>query len=147
MQRVVPVSILPARLVTANQFIAVIPGSPSLQATVDAFVAHAAATYAGLNFTTLAGGNFSAAIMAAFSAAGDAQDGATIAHTYIPPMSSVLNTAFASEADLEAYVRREDYGVDNSLPRVFAAIIFLSGAPTWEYAIRMNSTREVRTCG
>ena len=60
----------------------------------------------------------------------------------IPSLGSVLTTEFADEAALESYVRQPNYGVDASIPKIFAAIQFNSGSPQWDYSIRMNCTLE-----
>ena len=128
--RVVPVSVLPARLRDVNMFIAVIPGSPSQQSVVDAFVGHVTSQYTGLNFSTFGGGIFSSLPYG-------------LNNMTIPTLASVLRTDFASESALEDYVRQNGYGIDPAIATCFAAIVFNSGAPKWDYAIRMNSTRSV----
>ena len=58
----------------------------------------------------------------------------------LPGVGDVLcNRTFASEADLEAYVRDPGYGTA-AMPKLWAAIVFAAGAPHWRYTLRLNAS-------
>lgn len=122
-QRIAPVSILPARLLYVNQRLAVAPRTAAQQPLVDAFLAHVNAQYPALNGSTVGGAGFTAP---------------ALRNVYIPPLRSAIVT-FPTEADLEAYVRSTDYG-QNGAFKVWGAIVLNSGAPGWDYSLRMNNS-------
>ena len=129
-QRVLPLSVLPYRLALDNKLIAVVAQSSAMVPTRDAFVAFAGSLYAPLNFSDINGVS-----VPGFEAFG------------IPGLAPYLTTQFANEYELDTYIKQAAYGVDGSVPTIFAAIVFASGGPTWDYTIRMNGTAEVRDEG
>jgi len=54
--------------------------------------------------------------------------------------NSSLFKYFNSEASLVNYLSNSLYSVDPSIDLISAAVIFVSGSPTWQYTIRMNKT-------
>ena len=47
---------------------------------------------------------------------------------------------FNSESELISLVTGKSYGIDPSVPAISAGIVFISGAPNWEYTLRFNSS-------
>ena len=47
---------------------------------------------------------------------------------------------FPSEADLDAYIAQPKYAISEDLNNIGVAIVFDSGAPDWQYHLRMNRT-------
>jgi len=53
---------------------------------------------------------------------------------------------FDSNAKIEDQILKSGYSLDGSItPLIGAAIVFSSGAPSWDYSIRLNTTRQTGT--
>ena len=108
--------------------VAVLPADPSnagAAAAADAFFADACALYPALNGSTFGGSGFA---------------NPALRGIYVPPLCPLLTRAFAGEADLAAAVRDPLYLSDAAHPRIWAAVVFNAGAPSYDYAIRMNKS-------
>jgi ATP-binding cassette subfamily A (ABC1) protein 3 len=121
---ILPLSTLAFGLQSFGQ-LAVLPADPAnagAAAAAAAFVADACASYPALNGSTFGGGFANPALRA----------------IYLPPLCPFITTAYASEAALLAAVRDPNYLADAAHPRVWAAVVFNSGAPSWDYSLRLN---------
>ena len=122
---VLPVGSLPWQLKSRGWRLAVLPAVQTNVGAVAAaasFYADACATYAAFNGST-----------AGFT-------DAALRQLYIPPLCDVITTEYADEAALFSAVRDDSYLADSSHKRIWAAIVFNKGAPSWDYSIRMNAT-------
>jgi ABC-type multidrug transport system ATPase subunit len=54
--------------------------------------------------------------------------------------SNVDTLVFPSEADLDAYIGQPEYAISKDLSNIGVAIVFDSGAPDWQYHLRVNRT-------
>jgi len=54
--------------------------------------------------------------------------------------SNVDTLLFPSEADLDAYIAQPKYAISKNLSNIGVAIVFDSGAPNWQYYLRVNRT-------
>lgn len=138
-ERVVPFSVTPYRLSIQNQVLAVVPGSPAMQPVVDAFIADMTARYPPFPLGALDGGNGVSLLNPALN------------NITIPGFAAVVTT-FASVDAMTSYIKSPDYatGQGASQPSIWAAIVFNSGPPAWDYSLRFNtsvipSTREAPT--
>jgi len=51
---------------------------------------------------------------------------------------------FESEASLNSLIKKGGYSRDSSItPLIGAAVVFFSSSPNWDYAVRLNATRQV----
>lgn len=136
-ERVLPFSVAPYRLGLANKKLALVARTPAEASLVDDFIATMTARYPPFNFSSWAGG---------------AGLGASAATAYVndvsmPGFASCIRR-FDTPADLDAYVKDIDYATTlGGGETVWAAIVFNSGAPTWDYSIRMNLSETVSTAG
>jgi len=124
---VVPFSVVPWRIRYMNNLLAVVPRTPDLQPVVDRFVSDMTALHPPLNLSALP-----------FPASASAD----LRALYIPGFADVV-TKFASEADLESYIKSATYDRDweqRGQPKIWAAIVFNSDGPAVDYKIRMNTS-------
>lgn len=50
---------------------------------------------------------------------------------------------FSSEAAIKSHVTSRTYSIDGDVPLISSAVVFVSGAPTWQYTLRFNSSMEL----
>jgi hypothetical protein len=106
--------------------LAVLPADPTnvgAAAAAAGFFADACGAYPALNGSTFDGTGFTAPALRGL---------------FLPPLCPYLTTAYGSEAALVSAVRDNSYLLDDAHPRIWAAIVFNSGGPNWDYSIRMN---------
>ena len=120
---VLPVGALPAQLARQKWRLAVLPGSAGAvaAAAVADFFAYTCAAYP------------------AFSGAAAFTD-PFLRQLAVPSLCNATTVEFANEAALAAAIRDGLYLADENHPRIWAAIVFNAGAPSWDYSIRMNLT-------
>lgn len=130
------VAYLPRMLQATGQRLAVV-GPPAVRA---GFLAHLAAYYPGLTDPD---------VLAALQCNDLALEAPLGLPQYFPPFTTNATLLeFGAEGDLEAYVLRNDYGMSDSVPPVYAAVVFTSTGATglpgaggaWAYTLRLNLT-------
>lgn len=122
-QRVMPVSVLPFRLQYVNMKLGVAPRTPAQSAVVDELEQFIGMNYPAFNGSTVGGVGFNSS---------------ALRKVYIPPLSDVI-MRFTSEADMEAYIKGSSYGSPGN-SKLWGAIVINSGAPNFDYTIRLNRT-------
>ena len=142
---VLPFSVLPMRVQLLENVIAIAPLTPAQQPVVDQFIADMAALHPPLNFSNI--GGVGIATNPTLGLTTDPE----LSRLYIPGFRDVIVT-FPSRDALESYMTSKTYDTDFEADpvknkKVFAAIVFNSGAPSFDYSIRMNATMTPTTSG
>jgi ABC-type lipoprotein export system ATPase subunit len=129
---ILPLSVLPARLAMMRNKLAIVPRTAAERPLVDAFIQDMSALHPALNGSTIGGAGFSSK---------------PLRDLYVPGFGDVVRV-FDSPADLEAFVSDPEYDrrwEAGTGEKVWGAIVFNSGPPAWDYAIRMNESQVVTT--
>ena len=134
-----PFSVVPFRVALMRNVIAVAPrdaGDAAQAAAVNKFVSDMSALHPAINFSSIGDGVLNSI-------------DAKLAALYVPGFADVYKV-FESEKAIQDYVQSSSYDTDwesESKKKVWAAIVFNSGAPAYDYKIRMNATMVPNTGG
>jgi len=120
-----PFAVVPQRLALGNMRLALV-GEP----WASTFATDVGLLHPALNGSTIGGVGFADPVLRSL---------------YVPPLADVT-LFFSSEDDLAAYVAAADYG-SLSRPSVWSAVVFSSGPPAWDYALRFNASQVPDTNG
>jgi ABC-type multidrug transport system ATPase subunit len=115
-----PMQAFAARLALSGEKLAIVPFTSAQASAADALYQTLSENYPGLNLTNLF-------VTPEIKTLG-----------YLPPLSSVMTRKYATEGDLMSHILQNGYGQDSKFEKVYAAIVVYSGAPSFDYAIRLN---------
>lgn len=113
-------------------------GVVSSDATIlQSFTAHLGSHYPGISGPSAAGILFDDLNCTGLAADAAAQGSLP----FFPGFTSDYIMTFTSETDMEAYIARNDYGANPSVPGIWAAVVFTQTVPgDWRYRIRHNAS-------
>jgi len=126
---ILPYSIIPARLQRMNMKLAIVSATPAYYSAVTSFNQYMTDLHSQTNFSTFGGGTgFNDNVLNSIA---------------IPDYSNTIVT-FTSDNDLANYIDADDYP-SNNRPGIWAAIVFNSLGPVYDYSIRMNNSDATST--